>query len=84
MVVYVDSLIHRRPGGRKRYCHMTADTLEELHLFAEKIGRKRCWFERSRNGTPHYDLDEESRRIAVLNGAVEKKRLLHGIDDINL
>lgn len=57
------------PRGRKRYCHMTADSLEELHQFAELIGVKRCWFERSRRGVPHYDLSEEKRILALEMGA---------------
>jgi hypothetical protein len=68
-MVYVDSAIWKRPNGRKRYCHMTADSVEELHAFAAKIGVKRCWYERSRRGVPHYDLSEEKRLLALENGA---------------
>ena len=69
-MVYVDSAIHKKsPNGRKRYCHMTADSLEELHSFAEKIGVKKCWFERSRRGVAHYDLDETARARALEQGA---------------
>lgn len=74
-MVKVDSPIHRRsPRGRVRYCHMTADSLDELHAFAESIGVKRCWFERSRRGVPHYDLNPEARRRAVEAGAIETRR----------
>ncbi len=44
---------------------MTADTVEELHVFAEKIGVKRCWFERSRRGVMHYDLNPTNRSKAI-------------------
>jgi hypothetical protein len=74
VTVRVDALRHRTgPRGRKSYCHMTADTLEELHAMAERIGRKRCWFEKSRRGVPHYDIDEEFRASAVEAGAVERR-----------
>ena len=36
--------------------HMVADSLKELHSFAEKIGLKRHFFEGVRKGHPHYDL----------------------------
>lgn len=75
MTIYVDSAIHRTgPRGRKRYCHMTADTVEELHAFARFLGVKRCWFETSRSGTKHYDIDEATREIALSMGAIEKRR----------
>ena len=36
--------------------HLVADSLKELHEFAESIGLKRCWFHGLRKGHPHYDL----------------------------
>ena len=51
--------------------HMVADTLEELHNFAIKIGLKRHYFEGVRKGHPHYDLTNKSiREKAIENGAV--------------
>ncbi len=73
MAVYVDAAIFRRKGGRKRYCHMTADLEEELHAFAYLIGVKGCWFERSRKGVAHFDLNEEARARAIAAGAVERR-----------
>ena len=35
MAVYVDFAIYRKPGGRKNYCHLVADFLDELYRFAE-------------------------------------------------
>jgi len=72
MTTYVDAAIHRRPNGRKKYCHLTADSVDELHDFALSIGVKKCWFEKSRKGVPHYDLSEEWRAVAVSRGAREK------------
>ena len=54
---------------------MTADSVEELHEFAQAIGVKRHWFERSRKGVPHYDLCEEKRSWALAMGAVERRCL---------
>lgn len=37
--------------------HMVATTVEELHVFAEKIGVHRCYFRNPRKKRhPHYDL----------------------------
>ena len=53
--------------------HLTADTVEELHRFAELIGLNRCWFHNSNH--LHYDLmkSEEMRSVmleaALSNGA---------------
>lgn len=35
--------------------HLAADTLDELHEFAKKIGLKRDWFQ-DHPKHPHYDL----------------------------
>jgi Protein of unknown function (DUF4031) len=47
---------------------MTADTLEELHTLAAKIGMKRRWFQNGR--VPHYDLTPARREAALAAGAV--------------
>jgi hypothetical protein len=58
-----------------------ADTLADLHSFAEKIGLKFTWFQ-NHPRHPHYDLTKNKRCLAVAMGAVEvdlewykKKRL---------
>lgn len=67
-----------RPDARRHrnraWCHMTADTLEELHAMARRIGHKRSWFQDGR--WPHYDLVESKRRLAVRYGAVEVSGLV--------
>lgn len=71
MAIYVDTLIDY---GWKLgpSCHMTADTEDELHEFAEKIGLKRSWYQNDpKDIIPHYDLTANKRRQAVKNGAVE-------------
>lgn len=74
MAVYVDALV-RWPGARapfdKGSCHLTADTLEELHAFALRIGMRRSWFQDHR-AAPHYDLTPGRREVAVRLGAVEE------------
>lgn len=70
MAVYVDPAVFLKVNGRKKYCHMIADTLEELHTFAEKIGVKKHFFHKSATYL-HYDLNDSQRTIAVENGALE-------------
>lgn len=79
MSVYVDDLIVW--GGddapqcfrHKASCHMYADTLEELHALAKRIGLKREWFQKH-GVVNHYDLTEGRRAHAVKFGAIEQRR----------
>jgi glycine/D-amino acid oxidase-like deaminating enzyme len=51
---------------------MYADTLDELHDLARRVGLKRAWFQ---DGTlQHYDLTPGRRAAAVAAGAVEHTR----------
>jgi hypothetical protein len=75
MSVYVDRSFFTSAfkSGRWRYntaCHMMADTTEELHAMAKKIGLKRSWFQ-SHTRYPHYDLTQNKRSLAVKEGAIE-------------
>lgn len=78
MPVYVDALIeyNSRPDlPFTRWCHMRADTLEELHAMAARIGLKREWFQASSPAwAPHNDLSERGRVLAVEEGAIELSR----------
>ena len=67
MTVYIDQPIH--PWRGKKWCHLTADSLDELHEFAAKIGLKRSWFQQHKL-MPHYDVVEAKRPIAIELGAV--------------
>lgn len=67
MAVYVDSVFI--PFRRMLMCHMIADTLEELHEMAEKIGMRREWFQASAS-FPHYDVAKGRREDAIRFGAV--------------
>jgi hypothetical protein len=74
MSVYVDTLIDY---GWKLgpSCHLIADTEEELHNFAAKIGMKRAWFQcGDKHAMPHYDLVSSRRKKAVELGAIEINR----------
>jgi hypothetical protein len=68
-MIYVDQLVFQKKNGKKLYCHMLADSIDELHAFACLIGRKRCWFHKS--SYLHYDLDEAFRVLAIQAGAIE-------------
>lgn len=51
--------------------HLQADSPEELHAFAERLGLRRIWFQ-SKPGRPwhdHYDLTREGRERAIALGA---------------
>lgn len=41
--------------------HLAADTLDELHAFARRLGLRREWFQDGRH--PHYDLT--TKRMAL-------------------
>jgi len=72
-MIYVDSLRSCAPNRKWRWnksCHLFADSLEELHEFACKLGLKRSYFQ-ARSIVPHYDLTENKRREAVQKGAQE-------------
>lgn len=76
MSVYVDDLAEHgwRLGPS---CHLFADSVPELHAFADRLGLKRAWFqldEGKRRPIPHYDLTAKRRAAAVALGAVEVDR----------
>ncbi len=75
MAVYVDILLkYEFKGAPKCFnsgsCHMYADSLEELHDFAKKLGLKRSWFQETKL-LNHYDLVLSKRKLAVKLGAIE-------------
>jgi hypothetical protein len=77
MAVYVDDAVW--PWRGQLWCHLAADSLDELHAFAKKIGMKRVWFQcPPKTRYPHYDLNENRRRVAIEKGAlaVDKRVLL--------
>jgi hypothetical protein len=54
------------------FCHLTADNFDELLEFATKLGLKKLWLQESRNGTKHFDITLNKRKLALKLGAVEK------------
>ena len=69
MTVYVDDVRHR--FGRMIMCHLWADSLDELHAFAGRLGLKRGWFQQPPNASwCHYDISLGKKRQALAMGAV--------------
>lgn len=66
MTVYVDDMYTVAMGrfGRMKMSHMIADTDDELHAMAAKIGVARKWFQRD-----HYDIAMSKRETAISLGA---------------
>lgn len=52
---------------------MVADTLEELHDFANHLGLQRRWFQ-NRGRYPHYDVTVAVRLKALRMGAIDADR----------
>jgi len=52
---------------------MLADSIQELHEMADRLGLKREWYQ-SRS-TPHYDLSKTKRVLALKLGAIEIENL---------
>jgi len=79
MTVYVDAIMNHGWVLRGRVtpsCHMFADTDEQLHEMASRIGMRESWYQAPK--TPmhigHYDLTEKRRKHAVELGAKEVTR----------
>lgn len=64
MAVYVDNM--SAPYRGMRMCHMVADSEEELHAMADRIGIARRWYQGD-----HYDISLGKRALAVRYGARE-------------
>lgn len=72
MSVYVDEMavcLKNRYWPYDQACHMVADSVEELHAFAGRLGLMRSWFQSGK--LPHYDLTIGMRVKAVKQGAIE-------------
>ena len=70
MTVYVDDM--KAAFGRMVMCHMLADTDEELHAMAARIGVARRWWQSpAKTSGSHYDIALSKRALAVQHGAVE-------------
>lgn len=73
MTVYVDALrYYIIPKIRYNYfCHMVADTNDELYSMAKKIGLQKGWVQIDVTGFTHFDITPSKRRLAIQFGAKE-------------
>ena len=71
MAVYVDDAVTLWRG--RRWAHLMADTLDELHAFAADLGIPRHAFQNRTSGA-HYDVPAELRERALALGAVAISR----------
>ena len=71
MTVYVDDAVTLWRG--ERWAHLMADTLDELHGFALRLGMPRRAFQDRRSGA-HYDLTAGLRERAIELGAMAISR----------
>lgn len=75
MSVYVDDTFAVGDWGKwTGGGHLQADTADELHAFATRLGLKRSWFQ-SKPGRPeydHYDLTRNKRDLALKLGAIDE------------
>ncbi len=71
MTVYVDDAVTLWRG--QRWAHLMADTLDELHAMAARIGLPRGAFQDKRSGA-HYDVTAALREDAIGLGAVAISR----------
>lgn len=77
-MVYIDKLssylsLQVSQQARKhgnQWSHLFADSVEELHEFAESLGLKREWFQDKKN-FPHYDIIKSKKVLAIELGAKE-------------
>ena len=71
MAVYVDRA--RVQFKEKLRCHLMADTLEELHIFAQNMNIDARLFHRNAS-YPHYDITLEMRMFVIAHGAIDADR----------
>lgn len=73
MAIYVDAAIWHWAG--RRWCHLLADDVDQLHRFAALLGITRSSFQAlPKCATPHYDLTAFERSRALGLGAIPCNR----------
>jgi hypothetical protein len=72
MGCYVDVMRHYPDAGLRftDFCHLLADTREELHELADRLGMQRRFFQ-DHPWRWHYDLPSHLRAQAVQRGVTE-------------
>ena len=69
MSLYVDDAIWNWAG--RKWCHLLADDIDELHRFARELGLHRSSYQGPpKTGKPHYDLTAVERQRALRYGAI--------------
>lgn len=68
MTVYVDDMKARY--GRLIMCHMIADSDDELHAMADRIGVARRWHQSPPRHHSHYDIAQSKKALAISFGAI--------------
>ncbi|MEZ5801598.1 MAG: DUF4031 domain-containing protein [Nitratireductor sp.] len=69
MAVYVDEAIWSWQG--RKWCHLMADDVHELHHFARSIGLHLLSYQGPpKTSAPHYDITAFERDRAIRMGAV--------------
>ena len=73
MPIYVDDMYKSPAGqyGRMKMSHMIADTDDELHAMAARIGVAQQWWQAPPKHDSHYDIAMSKRALAVAAGAIE-------------
>jgi len=77
VTVYVDDAFIQAtvPNGARshtsQWCHLTADSTEELVAFARKLGLRPAWIQYPGTWKEHFDVTQGKRAQAVRLGAVE-------------
>ncbi len=71
MAVYVDFVSIEFKGYK--WCHMLADSLQEMHEFAALIEVDKRLFHRDAS-YPHYDITLQMRERALQHGAIAADR----------
>lgn len=66
-MVYVDDAFVESRG--RRWCHLLADSVEELHAFAVEMGLSKYAFHRAAR-IPHYDITASQRQQVLKRGVL--------------
>lgn len=75
MTVYVDDPIWHWQG--RKWCHLIADDIDELHRFAREVGLHRISYQGPpRTDKPHYDITGFERARALARGAIPCDRVV--------
>lgn len=70
MAVYVDDM--NASYGRMKMSHLLADSDDELHAMAAKIGVARKWWQSpEKTSGSHYDIALSKKALAIQYGAIE-------------